>query len=129
MVGGDCVGLQPGSEDFHELDVPGTPQRLTAVVSWEAATPLTGTLSAYLMHQEGDAWYWNEGDLTASGPSPLPVDWDLTPYEGMGLAFVVNSFQGTSAMVVFVGGEMDQSFAVEGVVTSLPAAPAAPSAP
>lgn len=99
-----------------EIEVPLAPNRsrITGAFAWDDGPTGTPTMQAYLLiiHEDG-SWSWEEGiDPSAEGPSPLEIDWDLTPYEGRTLLLHLAS--DTRAGPVWYG--MSQEWAFEGEV-------------
>jgi hypothetical protein len=120
-----CEFPQPGTEDYHMLDVAGQAQRLVMTLTYGQQVPgMEFYVSVCASETEGEACFEYQ-----TGPSPLAVEFDLSGYPpGAAFGISVGSLNaaGAGAGVGIVFGPAD--FSVEGALTSLPAAAPAPTA-
>lgn len=118
FIAGQCAFATAGSEDYHMLEVPGQAKTLALQVTYAGQAP---GMDFYVGVCIGE----NEGSECLeykTGPSPLVVEWDLSPYPpGTAFGISIGSVQTqatSTATMVFGPAEFD----VAGTLTSLPIA-------
>lgn len=105
---------------FHVLSPDGG-VRLAGTLSWDAASPTSEQLTLYVpTYIDGD-YHWEPGYPSASGPSPLAFDLDLTGLGGVPLGLIIGNgvAAGTPAGVVAV--QTPQAFVLDAVYTTVAA--------
>jgi hypothetical protein len=108
--------LQPGNGGFHQLDYKGNGQWLHANVTW-TATPALNTLHAVLLHKLANGSFTGGRAPTASGPSPLQLDFPLNGTASQWMLAIYDSL-GRGAAGAGAGVYLPQSFHVEGDAVS-----------
>lgn len=119
---GSCMGAGFGDDSFHILDEPGV-RSLDLVLSWEAETPLTSSLtfSAFVVKPCGDRCYeWvDKPSADAEGASPLALTLagiDLAADEAVAIAVSTGSECAFVVLVYGCASASEQPFRVDGIL-------------
>lgn len=115
-VATNCQAFMGGKALQPFADGEDNALRLTGNLTWIADTPATASLNAYLVVDNR----YQYGFPVAYGPSPVVVDFDLTPYAGHFLAIGISSTSCTCSMVGGVVLAGPQDFVFRGEFTSEP---------
>lgn len=92
--------------------------RLAGTLTWEAVSPTSEQLTLYVPTFIGGEYHWEPGYPSASGPSPLAFDLDLTGLGGVPLGLIVGNGVATGTPAGVVAAQTPQAFLLEAVYTT-----------